>query len=122
MIQLTLRRADFHLKLMTCIYGYSKFLLRWKMVGTDKRSSTACKKKGLQSKNYEAVLLLGSPGEPLASGWQMINIYVTIHSSIHQSITTTLPCKRVGAKKMMRKKRESQGLLRKKERNGLLSF
>lgn len=54
----------------------------------------------------------------------MINIYVTIHTSIHQSITTALP-QRGGASVMWRT-RDSEGYREgereRRERNGLLSF
>lgn len=54
----------------------------------------------------------------------MINIYVTIHTSIHQSITTALPQR--GGARMMWKERDGDGYREeereRKERNGLLSF
>lgn len=54
-------------------------------------------KTARERRHDEAALLLGSPVKPVAWGWQMIHIYVTIHTGIHQSITTALP-QRGGAK------------------------
>lgn len=71
-IHLTLCSAVFHHR-WRCIYGHSKFLHSWK-IGTSlahwwMQKHRPLNRKRLESKNYEAALLLGSPGMPVAWGW-----------------------------------------------------
>lgn len=44
----------------------------------------------VENKYHVVALVLESPGKLVARGWQMINIYVSIHTGTHQSIPNAL--------------------------------